>query len=396
MDNNIKNIENEFIEESLRLSEFAFQYESSVEERTERLAHYKPEMNWGYYADGKLAAKMIILPLQTRLNGKSYFMGGIAGIATWPEYRRHGMVKKLLIHALEHMKEQAQTLSFLHPFEFSFYRRFGWETYTEYKKYEIPVTHILQQFVSSGHMKRTKDWRVLDEIYQSYASNFNGMLLRDEEWWTRQILIKKGNTAVFYDEAGTARGYIHYQVRNNEFTVYELVFLDEAARQGLWKFIADHDSMIEKVLLTAPSDDSLAYLLANPRIKQEITPYFMARIVDIVPFLEQYRTTAGADKVKIQLNITDEYAPWNNGSFIVKWSSSGKAKVQRVDAGEPLKAKAAEHVVSCSIGTLTALFMGYQRPKFLQSIGRLQTTDAAAEILEQLIPMKTTYLMDFF
>jgi predicted acetyltransferase len=52
--------------------------------------------------------------------------------------------------------------------------------------------------------------------------------------------------------------------------------------------------------------------------------------------------------------------------------------------------------VTCNIGTLTAMFMGYQRPAILQSIGRLQTTEAGIELLEKLIPRKTTYLMDFF
>jgi predicted acetyltransferase len=150
MDANIKNIENEYIGESLKLSEFAFQYELSAEERAERLARFKPELNWGYFVDGELAAKLIILPLTIGLNGRSFTMGGIAGVATWPEYRRHGMVKQLLMHALEQMREQGQTISCLHPFEFSFYRKFGWETYTDYKRYEIPLAHILHQFVSTG------------------------------------------------------------------------------------------------------------------------------------------------------------------------------------------------------------------------------------------------------
>jgi predicted acetyltransferase len=236
----------------------------------------------------------------------------------------------------------------------------------------------------------------LDEVYQAFAGQYNGMLLRDEEWWTTRILVKKGNAAVFYDGAGIAKGYIHYQVKNKEFNIYELVFLDESARRGLWKFIADHDSMIERVLLSAPSDDALASLLANPRIKQEIIPYFMARIVDIVPFLERYQAAAGLEKFKLELNIVDEYAPWNSGVFIVKWNASGKAIVERVLPGDSKKAKEVEHKVSCDIGTLTTLFMGYQRPKLLQSIGRLQTTNAVVELLERLIPRKTTYLSDFF
>ena len=60
-------------------------------------------------------------------------MGGIAGVATWPENRRQGHVSTLLKHALQEMKSKGQTLSFLHPFSIPFYRKFGWELYAEYK-----------------------------------------------------------------------------------------------------------------------------------------------------------------------------------------------------------------------------------------------------------------------
>jgi predicted acetyltransferase len=396
MEGYICNIEHEKIEESIRLSQFAFQYELSEEERKDRLANYQSEQSWGYFVENQLAAKMAILKLKAWLNGEQYAIGGIAGIATWPEFRRHGIVKKLLIHALQTMKKDGQTLSFLHPFEFPFYRKFGWETYTDFKKYEIPKELIMNQFTSSGQMKRTTDWRLLDEIYHVYAQQFNGTLVRDEEWWNQRILKKKATAAIFYNESGKARGYIYYKVKNNEMNVEELVFLDETARKGLWKFIADHDSMIDKVVLKAPSDDQLAYSLANPRIKQEIVPYFMARIVDVVAFLEKFPITVGLEKQKLELQIKDEYAPWNNGVFSVKWSSSGKAKVKQIESDELKKSKDINAVLVCNIGTLTAMFIGYQRPAFLQSIGRLQASYATIELLEQLIPKKTTYLMDFF
>jgi predicted acetyltransferase len=395
MEGHIRNIGHEKIDESILLSQFAFQYELSEEERQERLTNFQPEENWGYFVDNQLAAKLAVLKLQTWINGVSFAMGGIAGVATWPEFRRHGMVKKLLVHALQTMKAAGQTISFLHPFEFPFYRKFGWETYTDFKKYDIPKELILNQFTSSGQMKRTTDWRLLDEIYEAYARQFNGTLERDEKWWNQRILKKQATAAIFYNESGKASGYIYYKVKNNELNVEELVFLDEPARRGLWKFIADHDSMIDKVVLKAPSDDQLAYSLANPRIKQEIVPYFMARIVDLVPFLEKFPNTTGLEKQKLELYVKDEYAPWNNGAFSVKWSSSGKAKVKQI-AAEPKKNKEIPPSLTCDIGTLTAMLLGYQRPILLRTIGRLQASDATIELLEQLIPRKTTYLMDFF
>ena len=88
------------VESSLKLSEFAFQYALSPEERQERIANYKPDQHWGFFVEDKLASKMSVLPFHIWLNDRSIAMGGIASVATWPEYRRSGMVHKMLLHAL--------------------------------------------------------------------------------------------------------------------------------------------------------------------------------------------------------------------------------------------------------------------------------------------------------
>ena len=37
-----------------------------------------------------------------------------------------------------------------------------------------------------------------------------------------------------------------------------------------------------------PTDDQLPYMLPDPRVTRETVPYFMARIVDLQSFVEQY------------------------------------------------------------------------------------------------------------
>ncbi|MCI3987612.1 GNAT family N-acetyltransferase, partial [Bacillus vallismortis] len=50
-------------------------------------------------------------------------MGGISGVATWPEYRRKGTVPELIRKALLVMKKEKQTIIFLHPIMISFYSK---------------------------------------------------------------------------------------------------------------------------------------------------------------------------------------------------------------------------------------------------------------------------------
>jgi predicted acetyltransferase len=405
----IRQIRKEHFPDSIALSEFAFQMELTPQQREEREASLKEKELWGAYVDDKLAARMTILDLHTWLHGKRFEMGGIAGVATWPEYRRGGLVAGLLHNALQVMKENGQTLSFLHPFQFGFYRKFGWETYTDYIKYEIPTALLPKLPVQSGRIVRVdRNVELLNAIYSSYAIRYNGTLDRDKQWWERRIFgNKKGNAAVYYDTSGAANGYVYYEIKDEVCRIHELVTLNYEAEQALWRFIADHDSMIEKVTLQAPANDKLSFLLDNPRIKQEIVPYFMARIVDAASFLRLYpfataqslaagRATAveAADVRELTLHITDAHAEWNNGRFAVKIDASGLAQVEKLpEGGSGLQEAPA---ASCDISTLCTMFMGYQRPWFLHKINRLQGSEETIQKLEALLPQRQTYLPDFF
>ncbi|MFD0696687.1 enhanced intracellular survival protein Eis [Paenibacillus sp. GCM10027628] len=402
----IRRISKEQFLDSLALSEFAFQYELSPDKREEMRSQFIEKENWGAYLDGKLAARLTVLELHTWLYGKRWEMGGIAGVATWPEYRRGGLVAGLLHHALHVMREQGQMLSFLYPFQFAFYRKFGWETYTETKKYEIPTALLPKLPPQPGRVVRIghDDIELLNAIYSEYAARYNGTLVRDETWWKQRIFAKKkGSVAVYYDAEGKAGGYIHYQVKEKICQIYELVSLHWGAVKGLWRFIADHDSMLDKVTLSAPSDDQLPFMLDNPRIKQEIVPYFMARIVDVRRFLEQIPFAADGIQIgrKLTLKVTDAQAKWNNGLFAIEHLVDGSVRIEFEELsdvqlnGEETSLNGASYDLACDITTLTAMFMGYQRPSYMSGIERLKGEADAVSRLEALIPHRSTYLLDF-
>ncbi|MDB5084042.1 MAG: family N-acetyltransferase, partial [Bacilli bacterium] len=254
--NEIRKLTLDDLDEVFALDQFAFQFELTESALAERRERVTPANMIGHFVDDRLAAKMTILPLQTLINGAAFLMGGIASVATWPEYRRQGMVAKLLRQALSDMRENAQAISFLHPFSFAFYRKYGWETYVEYKKYTIEVAGLPAVQKTAGFVKRDQNWQTLNEVYNTYAIAFNGMLMRDEEWWQKRIFTsKKGQSAVCYNAAGQACGYLLYDIKNHEMTIHEMVFLDEQARGTLWAFIRNHDSMMSQVILKAPSND---------------------------------------------------------------------------------------------------------------------------------------------
>jgi predicted acetyltransferase len=400
----VRQLRKEEIEQSLRLASFAFQYTIPKEEWETAILNEVPAEVWGGFDGDQLVAQVRIRPLRTYLQGRIVEMGGIAAVASWPEYRRGGIVASLLIRSLSVMKEAGQSISFLTPFSFAFYRRYGWETYTDRKRLTVE-TALLPRIESArvpGQVVRVdQDIDLLSPLYELYASKFNGMLNRSKEWSKELLERKKGQVSVYRDVQGVPQGYVHYQVKSNELFIHELITLNHEAQLGLWRYIANHDSMIQKVVYMAPSNDSLSFLLDNPRIKQEIEPYFMARVVDVEKLIEQYSFLPSMDRkarwsenkpVSLSIHIHDPYALWNDGLWELTVAADGSATISRMEADQ----HTALMPLSCDIQTLSTLLMGYMRANYLYEIGRLQGDRDAAQLLEAIVPESTTFLSDFF
>ncbi|MVP01820.1 GNAT family N-acetyltransferase [Paenibacillus lutrae] len=396
----IRTLRQEELRDSMNLSMYAFQYELPEEEIVERLAAADPEQTWGFFIDGKLASKLTIFDMTTWIYNKPFKMGGVAGVASWPEHRRQGMVSQLLSKALQVMKENGQTISYLHPFAVAFYRKFGWELSMTYKRYELQTNQLPRMKQAEGSITRvTPSAAVLNPIYEAYAKQFNGPIERTQEWWDSRIFKKKGHVGVYLNAAGEPRGYVHYQIENYECTIHELVYLDQDSKSGLWKFISDHDSMFRKLTLQAPPDDDLPFELEDPRIKQEIGAYFSARIVDVEGFLSQLelRHACLPADTALSLHVRDEQAPWNHGTFELRLNGPEGTAVVTKTAEEPGGADgAAAHGLACDIRTLTVLLLGSKSAGELHRLGRLQGHGQAVELLQAALPRRACYLPDFF
>ncbi|UQZ33756.1 GNAT family N-acetyltransferase [Paenibacillus sp. PK3_47] len=388
----IRQLQADEFEAGLRLSEYAFQYKVSAEDRVEKKKKFKPERVWGIFEDGELGAQLTLLPLHLYVQGKAIPMGGIAGVSTWPENRRQGLVAKLLTHTLQTMNDSGQVLSCLHPFLIPFYRKFGWELYCEYKSYNIPVAKFPLKTEIQGSVRRDyAELEVLEHLYSQFASAYNGTLARDQEWWRNNVLDEDMHHCVFYAESGEPEGYVLYKIANKELVIDEFVYLNETARRGLWTFLGNHDSMVAGASLKlVPSDDMLPFLLPDPRIKQESYPYFMARIVNAKSFVENFVFNNGGAVRSWTLSLEDKHAPWNNGVWNWTVNARGEASLEQADT------EVSQADLSCNIGTLTALMLGYKRPADLHRHGLLTGNPEAVDWLEQMLPQAKTALIDFF
>ena len=379
--------EDEQLREAIKLSEYAFQYkvaEDQIEERVELMKKYHEV--YGVIDEGEIAAKLHLLPFEIFVGQKKWKMGGIAGIATYPEYRRQGYVREMLQFSLEKMREDGYSISMLHPFSVSFYRKYGWELLTNRLKSTLNKTDLQQHEAVPGAIKRFDEKlhaADLSTVYEQYAKRFTGMLVREHVWWQRNVY-KGMFGALYYDTADKPTGYILYQVKDSKMEIEEFVALDREARSGLWNFICQHDSMVKEIEMITNEKEPLFFTLQEPQsVKTEVTPYFMVRIVEVLKFLQDYPFTWSTTANPLHLQVVDSYATWNNHFF--------EASQEGVSIGSEN-----QHALTLSINSLSTILFGYKRPTDLYQVGLIQGPEEELQKLEQLIPQQQSFFNDFF
>ena len=91
---NVIQLKEDKFREALRLSEYAFQYKVDEERLQRQLTKMKESHEIYGIMEGKdLAAKLHLIPFHIYIGKEKFKMGGVAGVATYPEYRRSGYVK---------------------------------------------------------------------------------------------------------------------------------------------------------------------------------------------------------------------------------------------------------------------------------------------------------------
>ncbi len=355
---------------------------------TEFVERMKVEDTRGLFDDeGKLVSGLRILWNDIWLGRKKVRSVDITSVATPPENRRQGLLKQLLREVLRQEAEKGINVSALYPFEFAFYRKFGYElaSSTQTVKVKIPA---LAHFRSKTKGRWTQcvedDWPRFKTLYDNYCMSRFGRFDRDEMFWRRNVLKAYELTGpvpqlpyIWTDENGQDGAYIIYRMKNKDaqgwerdMRIREMVWLDEAARHEIYAFIANHDSQAEQAVWSAEPGDEVYALLSNPREATiEYESGYMLRLLNVEKALgERAWPELGADETAaFSVAVRDDVLPWNDGRTYRLEASGGRVEVSS-GAGT-------EHAgLSCDVRILAQLYAGYLSPFEAARLGKLAVT----------------------
>lgn len=320
------------------------------------------------------------------LGQKLVKMVGITNVVTPPEERRKGHLKTLLYEVMRQERDNGYNLSALYPFEFPFYKKFGYELASD--ELHMTVSMAAMKDFNSKHkgewIEQTSDnWQSFQAIYNEFCKGKFGRIDRPNEgdWLSRLFtLYRNGVTTttvpyLWYDETGKARAYIFYHFDklptsewDRKMVIDDMAWLDETAHHEIYAFLAQHDSQAIEISWRTQPCNPFTSLLSDPReAERKLEAGYMLRLLDVERALVE-RSWPMLDKPqKFSLAIHDDGLEWNdNKTYHLELDAkAGQAQVAATNGTD----KAG---LECDVRTLTQFYAGYLSPKTAAHIGKLK------------------------
>lgn len=368
---------------------YAFNKPDSQQRRAFFNERFDHATNYGLQHNGQLTSALYSLPFTVNFAGTEYSMRGIGDVCSAPEYSGQGGAGTLLKAALHDMFASGTTLSYLAPFAFTYYRRFGYEQVFNHMNYTIK-TNALPQFPHSlapGTITRGPLENNLATIKPRHRTQIakTGGLLRPDWWWNYLTIKNNWDIAIYYDASGQATGYLIYERTATTLNIIELIAPTAEAFTALRQFILKHGNSFTQINYSAPNLTYTGDLFPDPTaLATTVTPYMMARIVNLQDFITHYPGKRAV--TSLRMAISDPILPANNGTWLLKQSAFAKVSSTLAPTAD----------LTTTIQNLTKILFGAQRIDSLIRQSDVIATPAAAQIITDLVGQNQPTLIDYF
>ncbi len=346
---------------------------------------------YGIFDEHGLAAQVSVIQYQIHLGaGRLAAMGGVAGVACYPEKRGRGYVGMLLKYSLEQMRLQEQSISMLFPFSQAFYRKYGWEWAGEVRRYSVPA-YSLNACPETDKFRRASmaDMEAIKECYTSVANRYKGMIFRNDEEWRN--LLENGdkltNYTYIYAPDGEVRGYLIMKDGIRDKTsIREFLCTEIVAHKALMGMLRRMNMQVEQFKWKAPSDDLTWWSMGHNDIHTNVTPVCMVRIVDVKKALSVLNPSKSQCS-SFSFLINDEHAPWNSVCWKVEFHDDALIVEQSND----------EPDFQLSIQAFSQCYLGSPQCSQVRIAGGISVSNEEGfHSFEQLLSTSQFYLADNF
>jgi predicted acetyltransferase len=389
--------------EFLDYLQYAFSPEDGPQDDHDRDPHDQPGEPRALFEEDEMVCVCHHYWFRTSLRDRTVEMPGLSAVASPPEHRRQGNVARLLAESLAEYRERGDFLTALWAFEHPFYERQGWGLANKWTRYECDpeaLAFARDSPFAGGEFRPVEadEYERLDEILAADAEGYELTIERSEDWWRERVFSGwRGDPYVYgWERDGDLRGYLVYRVEDEDggkrLRVSEFAAADRGARLNLLRFLANHDSQVERVRIDGPRDSTLLDEVTDPAaVDCEVKPGPMVRIVDVPTAFETLDYPADLD-AEFTLEVADSLVNWNDGTFRVA-VEGGRANCEPVAPDEA----DSDPAVIAGVGALSQVFVGYHSVGEAETFADLEIrTPDARDALDDMFPEKRVFLREGF
>ena len=318
--------------EFFNLERYVFADERKLTEEDEAADPLRPEMTTVAFHNGRIIATSGGFPFRLKLNGNTIRADGVTSVGTDPQFRRRGLVRRMMTIRFEQAYENDVAASILWATLGAIYQRFGYGLASSAFKWKFDPRFCEFQFTEPEvgacvRSDRNSSVPVIKDLYEQCIADSNLQIHRHDVFWQRAYLDKKCklHVAIHYDEKGTADGYVSYRLSesrdkipgpNQKIFVRDFFALNRGAYRSLWNYIRSHD-LVVSVEMWAPIDDPAFLMLLEPRqLHASWAEGLWLRAVNINQ-LTGSRPYSCQARVVFEIPA-DRECPWNVGTYLLE------------------------------------------------------------------------------
>lgn len=381
--------------EAMELGTYAFAsspVKLTDEEIATRLARRSDDKGIFSYVDGVPVAKVGIIPMTMNVRGVVMPMGGIGGVCSMPIARRGGHVRALMLRAIEEMHANGQAVSMLYPFKTSYYEMFGYAGWQMALWVRVNPAALApyMKLPKYGTVKQRLSTEASDELYALLGAaqrHIHGMAIQPRGRFGHEL---ESNPTWFASvhEGDEITGGLSYKLDlDKQVMVANAAFwLTENAKLHLFDFMARHVDQVKHISLAIlPGEYPHLWVTDDDQVtvttvEDHVWNAPMGRIVTISGL-----GGIGAGAGTVTLNVRDEHAPWNTGT----WTFTGAGGSLAVtEGGNPQG--------DVSIHGLAAMVLSGINPAVLPHRGWGDVQPAAHTALQSIFPPVMPHLHEQF
>ncbi len=346
--------------------------------------------------DGRIVSAMAYYPFKVNIREQKMNMAGLTGVVTLPQYRNRGYVREQLKIIQSEMIKNVFSVSYLEPFKYSFYQKYGWTNAAEHIKATIPIDDLRTFDDKYDFIEVTKP-KVSDfkDIEVKFSSLYNGCTYREDYFWENEIfyqtskdkkkhfyLIKKDNTAV---------AYVIYRLKeckdsySTNISVSDYGYYDYQGMKGIFCLFKEHRDQCKNVIIHLPVDFDLFHFAPTHQENIKLCNGMMFKVVDVENALTQLKVSHHLN-FDFTLKITDDpICPENckEFSFFIK-----DGNIKKIDTSS--------NILETDICSFSQLFIGKNSIRKLIDYNFAKVKGDIIPLLDITFPRKNVFVKDWF